>query len=90
MSKTKATGATKLGRDSQPKYLGVKLYAGQKAKIGSIIVRQRGSRFIAGKNVRKGGDDTLFALKEGLVKFQTKKTTKFDGSKKLIKVVNVE
>ena len=69
MSKTKSAGSSQLGRDSRPKYLGVKLFGGQKAKPGSIIIRQRGSKFLAGKNVRKGADDTLYSLKEGLVEF---------------------
>ncbi|KKQ75879.1 MAG: 50S ribosomal protein L27 [Parcubacteria group bacterium GW2011_GWC1_38_6] len=90
MAKTKATGATKLGRDSQPKYLGIKLYAGQKTKIGSIIVRQRGTKFIAGNNVARGGDDSLYALSEGVVRFQTKKKKRFDGSQRIVKVVHVD
>ncbi len=90
MSKTKATGATKLGRDSQPKYLGVKLYQGQKTKPGMIIVRQRGTKFLPGKNVKKGADDTLYALKTGVVKFATRKKKRFDKSQKTVKVVNVE
>ena len=89
MSKTKATGSSKLGRDSQPQYLGVKLYAGQKAKAGSIIIRQRGTKFIPGDNVRKGKDDTLFAVRAGKVKFTTKRKIKFDGSQRLVKVVNI-
>lgn len=89
MATTKASGTTKLGRDSQPKYLGVKLYKGQTAKAGSIIIRQRGSKFIPGKNVKKGRDDTLFALKEGLVNFATIKKEGFSGKKKLVKVVSI-
>ncbi|MDD5569182.1 MAG: 50S ribosomal protein L27 [Candidatus Pacebacteria bacterium] len=89
MSKTKAAGTSRLGRDSQPKYLGVKLYAGQTAKIGSIIIRQRGSKFIAGKNVRMGKDNTLYAIKNGKVSFDTKKKKKFDGTQRIAKVVNV-
>jgi len=73
MAKTKAAGSTKLGRDSRPKYLGIKLFEGQKVKPGGIILRQRGTKFYPGKNVRRGNDDTLFALKEGTVKFRTKK-----------------
>jgi len=73
MSKTKAAGTSRLGRDSRPKYLGVKLFAGQKAKKGSIIVRQRGSRIIPGKNVKMGKDNTIYALKEGIVSFSTKR-----------------
>jgi len=89
MATTKAAGTSRLGRDSQPKYLGVKLFEGQKAKIGSIIIRQRGSKFIAGKNVRMGKDNTLYAVKEGLVSFETKRKKKFDGSQRIAKVVNV-
>lgn len=90
MSKTKSAGSTSLGRDSRPKYLGLKLYGGQKAKPGSIIVRQRGNRFRAGKNVREGKDNTLYALSQGIVKFISKRIKRFDGSKKLVKIVNVE
>jgi len=90
MAKTKAAGATKLGRDSQPKYLGVKLFEGQIAKAGSIIIRQRGTKFLPGKNVRRGGDDTLYSLKEGVVRFITKKKKGFDNSQRKAKVVNVE
>lgn len=67
------------GRDSNPKYLGVKLFDGQFAKAGNIIVRQRGERIKAGKNVGVGSDFTLFALKDGVVKFtKTRKYTKVD------------
>jgi large subunit ribosomal protein L27 len=89
MAKTKAAGTTRLGRDSKPKYLGVKLYEGQKVRPGMIIVKQRGSKFFAGQNVKKGADDTLYSLKEGTVKFGAKKKRNFDGSKKLIKTVSV-
>lgn len=89
MAHTKAAGTSRLGRDSQPKYLGVKLFAGQKAKPGSIIVRQRGTKFKPGKNVKRGGDDTLYSLAEGIVQFVTKNIRKFDGNKKLRNVVNV-
>jgi len=90
MSKTKATGATKLGRDSQPKYLGVKLFAGQKVKPGMVIIKQRGTKFIPGKNVKKGSDDTLYAVKEGNVKFSTKRKKGFNGSQRIAKIVSVE
>ncbi len=89
MAHTKAAGSTRLGRDSQPKYLGIKLYAGQIAKPGSILVRQRGTKFIAGKNVKMGNDDTLYSIAKGVVQFATKKMMKFDGAKRLTKVVNV-
>lgn len=90
MAKTKATGATKLGRDSLPKYLGVKLFEGQKVRPGMIIVRQRGTKFLAGKNVKKGSDDTLYALKQGRVKFKTKRKKRFDNSQRTAKIVTVE
>ncbi len=90
MSKTKASGTTKLGRDSQPQYLGVKLYDGQKVRAGNIIVRQRGSKFLAGENVKLAKDDSIYAMKEGVVKFTTKTKKKFDGSQRTAKVVNVK
>jgi len=90
MAKTKAAGATKLGRDSRPKYLGIKLSDGEIAKNGSIIIRQRGTKFVAGKNVKRGGDDSLYALKEGVVRFKTKKKEGFNNSQRTVKVVNVE
>lgn len=89
MSKTKASGTTKLGRDSRPQYLGVKLYDGEKVEIGNIIIRQRGLKFLAGKNVKVSKDDSLYALKKGTVKFTTKRKKKFDGSQRIAKVVNV-
>ncbi|HOI59838.1 MAG TPA: 50S ribosomal protein L27 [Candidatus Pacearchaeota archaeon] len=89
MSKTKASGTTKLGRDSQPQYLGVKLYDGQKVKAGNIIVRQRGSKFLAGENVRIARDDSIYAINEGVIKFSTKTKKNFDGSQRTAKVVNV-
>ena len=89
MAKTKAAGSTRLGRDSLPKYLGVKLYDGQKAKIGSIIIRQRGTKFLPGKNVKRGGDDTLYSMKEGLVKFSTKRKIGFNRAQRIVKIVNV-
>ena len=69
MSKTKGAGSTKNGRDSQSKRLGVKAFDGTAVTAGSIIVRQRGTRFHAGENVGRGNDDTLFALADGNVKF---------------------
>lgn len=80
MAHKKAGGSTSLGRDSIAKRLGVKLYEGQYAKSGSIIIRQRGSKFRPGKNVMKGGDDTLFANAEGIVHFTRKKVRKFHGA----------
>jgi len=90
MAKTKSSGTSRLGRDSQPKYLGIKLFEGQKAKPGMIIIKQRGTKFSPGKNVKQGSDDTLYALKEGKVKFSVKRKKRFDNSQRRIKVVNVE
>ena len=89
MAHTKSAGSTKYGRDSQPKYLGVKKFDGEKVKVGDIIIRQRGSKFVAGTGVKKGGDDTLFALVIGKVKFGTRRKNNFDGSIKRVNVVNV-
>ena len=69
MAHTKGQGSTQNGRDSRPKSLGIKVYGGQSVKIGSIIVRQRGTRFFPGMNVGMGNDRTLFALREGKVQF---------------------
>ncbi len=90
MATTKSTGATRLGRDSEPKYLGIKLFDGETTQVGSIIIRQRGTKFLPGKNVKRGGDDTLYALKEGVVHFATKSKRGFNGSQRKVKVVNVE
>ena len=90
MAKTKATGSSRLGRDSNSKRLGVKLFAGQEAKSGSIIIRQRGTKVLAGENVKKGKDDTLYAIKQGIVEFKTKRIRKFDGSQRIAKVVSVK
>ena len=73
MAHKKGQGSTKNGRDSNPQYLGIKCYGGEVVKAGSIIVRQRGSRFQAGYNVGMGKDDTLFALTPGNVEFQGRK-----------------
>ena len=89
MSKTKSKGTSRLGRDSNPKYLGVKLGDGQKVKTGMIIIRQRGTKFLAGKNIGVGKDHTLFALKDGIVKFRTKKKTTFSGTQRIAKVVDI-
>ncbi len=72
MAQKKGGGSTRNGRDSQPKMLGVKVYGGQVVPAGSIIVRQRGTRFHAGPNVGTGRDHSLFALVDGTVSFATK------------------
>jgi len=89
MAHKKAAGSTSLGRESESKRLGVKLTDGQWAKTGAIIIRQRGTKYHAGLNVGKGGDDTLFALANGFVKFSTKKLKKFNNTLKSTKVVSV-
>lgn len=70
MAHTKSQGSSTNGRDSNPKYLGVKRYGGQFVKQGEIIVRQRGTKFIPGLNVKLGRDFTIFAVKDGIVKFE--------------------
>ncbi len=72
MAHKKAGGSTRNGRDSNPKYLGVKRYGGESVIAGNIIVRQRGTKFHAGENVGVGKDHTLYALADGKVKFETK------------------
>jgi large subunit ribosomal protein L27 len=76
MSKTKGGGSTRNGRDSTSKRLGVKVFDGGRVQAGAIIVRQRGTRFHPGDNVGRGGDDTLFALTDGAVKFGARKGRK--------------
>ncbi len=89
MAHRKAGGTAKNLRDSNPKYLGTKLADGQRAKSGDIIVRQRGTVILAGNNVGIGKDHTLFALKEGVVKFGSKRKTSFNNKTVVKKVVNV-
>jgi len=76
MSKTKGGGSTRNGRDSQSKRLGVKRFDGQTVSAGTILVRQRGTRIHPGENVGRGGDDTLFATADGVVKFGSRKGRK--------------
>lgn len=90
MATKKSAGTTKNGRDSNPKYLGVKINHGQRARIGDIIVRQRGTDVLPGRNIGMGKDHTLFALKEGVVQFSTKRKTHFDNSIMRKKVVSVK
>jgi large subunit ribosomal protein L27 len=89
MAHRKAGGTAKNLRDSNPKYLGTKLADGQKAQAGSIIIRQRGTVIMAGKNVSMGKDHTLFALKAGTVKFGKKRKIGFNNKTVVKKVVNV-
>ncbi|MDO8492726.1 MAG: 50S ribosomal protein L27 [bacterium] len=89
MAHRKAAGSANNLTDSNPQYLGIKLYAGEKAKTGNILVRQRGSVIMAGKNVGMGSDHTLFALKDGLVSYGTKRKTHFNGKTVVKKIVDV-
>ena len=89
MAHTKSGGSTKLGRDSRSKRLGVKINHGEVASVGEVIVRQRGTHYLAGKNVKLGGDDTIYALKNGTVQFLSRMKTRFDGTRRAIKVVTV-
>jgi len=89
MAHKKAGGSTALGRDSQSQRLGVKLQDGEYAKAGSIIIRQRGTKYRPGKNVKIGKDDTLFAKAAGFVKFATKKIKKYTGKLQAVKIVSV-
>lgn len=89
MAHKKAGGSTALGRESQSKRLGVKIANGQFAGEGMIIVRQRGTKFHPGKNVKKGVDDTLYAAADGIVKFSSRKKAAFTGRLRQIKLVSV-
>lgn len=93
MSTKKAGGSTRNGRDSIAKRLGVKIFGDQYALTGSILVRQRGTKFHPGKNVLRGNDDTLYAKTEGIVKFLKKKTRDFTGklvTRQFISIVPTE
>jgi len=89
MAHTKAKATTRNGRSANPKYLGLKISGGGTAQTGDIIVRQRGSKFVAGEGVKKASDDTLYAIKNGVVAFREKRTKKFDGNRKQIKIVSI-
>ena len=77
MASKKGVGSTKNGRDSNPKMLGVKVYAGQSVVPGNIIIKQRGTKFHPGKCVKRGGDDSLYAVEEGVVEFTMRRGKKF-------------
>jgi large subunit ribosomal protein L27 len=81
MAHKKGQGSTRNGRDSNPQFLGVKKFGGEKVIAGNIIVRQRGTKFHPGMNVKKGNDDTLFAVADGTVKFEVKR-----GNRKYVSV----
>jgi len=89
MATKKAAGSSKNGRDSNPRYLGVKINDGEMTKVGQIILRQKGRDTMAGKNVGVGKDHTLFALKAGKVQFKTKTKDNFDSSVSRRNIVNI-
>ncbi|KKU15102.1 50S ribosomal protein L27 [Candidatus Jorgensenbacteria bacterium RIFCSPLOWO2_02_FULL_45_12] len=90
MAHTKAKGSTKLGRESEAKRLGVKRSDGQAVRPGEIIIRQRGTEYYPGINVKRGSDDTLYSMKDGVVKFLTRKKIRYDGHSRMVKVVTVQ
>lgn len=89
MASTKSTGSTKLGRDSIAKRLGIKKNHGESVKPGEIIVRQRGSHFLHGLGVRRGADDTLYAVTAGVVSIISTTKTGFDRTVRRAKIVRV-
>ncbi len=89
MATKKAGGSTKNGRDSNPKYLGVKVNNGEFAQAGAVVVRQRGTEVLAGRNVGMGSDHTLYALKKGVVTLTKTRKTHFDNSAKQKKIIHV-
>lgn len=89
MAHRKAGGSTALGRDSISKRLGVKIFGGQKVAKGNIIIRQRGTKWHPGKNVKRGEDDTLYSMKNGMVKFTSKKVKNYTGKLVIRKFVSV-
>jgi len=90
MAHTKAGGSTKLGRDSEAKRLGIKRQDGQRVNVGEVLIRQRGTKYLPGLNVNRGRDDTLYALKSGIVKFLFRKKIRFDGKTRFVKVIAVQ
>jgi len=89
MAHTKSGGSTKLGRDSESKRLGVKINHNEDVHAGQVIIRQRGTHYLPGRFVARAGDDTLYALKDGVVQFLSRKKTNFDGSRRYTKIVTV-
>lgn len=90
VSTSKQGGSSRLGRDSAAQRLGIKISQGQAVKVGQIIIRQRGAKYLAGKNVKIGSDDTIYSMKDGIVNFTSKSKKHFDGTKRTAKLVSVE
>jgi large subunit ribosomal protein L27 len=90
MASTKSGGTARNLTDSNPQYLGIKLYEGEVAKSGSVIVRQRGTRILAGRNVGMGSDHTLFALVQGKVVYGTKRKDRFNGKSQIKRIVHID
>ncbi|PID87449.1 50S ribosomal protein L27 [Candidatus Gracilibacteria bacterium] len=90
MAHKKAQGSTNNGRDSNAKRLGVKLFGGQKAISGNIIVRQKGNKYWPGEGISQGSDFTLYATKDGIVTFSEKKRVKFDGRVYKDRIVSIK
>ena len=79
-----------MGRDSAAQRLGIKVNHGQRVSVGEIIIRQRGTKYLAGQGIRRAGDDTLYAAKNGVVRYASKTKTKFDGRHRYATLVSVE
>lgn len=89
MAHKKAGGSTSLGRDSISKRLGIKIYGGQIAAVGNVLIKQRGTKYMPGKNVKRGEDDTLYATKNGTVLYQKKLLKNFTGRLRSKTIVNI-
>lgn len=89
MAHTKAGGSTKLGRESESKRLGVKRQEGQRVNAGEILIRQRGTKYVPGLNVKRAGDDSLYSAVPGIVHFVSKKKIRFDGNGRRATVVQI-
>jgi len=89
MAHAKSGGSTKLGRDSESKRLGIKRQDGQTVKAGEVLIRQRGTKYLPGLNVGRARDDTLYALKAGIVKFLFRKKIRFNGNSRKVKIIQV-
>lgn len=90
MAHTKAGGTARNLTDSGPKYLGVKLYQGESAQPGSVIIRQRGTVYLSGKNTRLGKDHTIYSVAKGKVDFKNKRHLNFNGKTRVKKIVSVK